>query len=79
MGATSNHYGDITAWIEKVIDSCTSPLHEEAVVNLIRLYVRKLKFDGKPKQLVWVIEKHLFNRLAGLDYRKITKNNAALN
>lgn len=73
MGATSNHYGDITTWIEKVIDSCTSPIQEEAAINLIRLYVRKLKFNDSPKQLVWVIEKHLLNRVASLDYRKITK------
>jgi len=24
MAATSNHYGDVAKWIEKVIDSCTT-------------------------------------------------------
>jgi hypothetical protein len=38
MAATSNHYGDVTNWIEKVIDSCETPSQEAAARRLVRQF-----------------------------------------
>ena len=38
MAATSNHYGDVTNWIEKVIDSCETSSQEAAARRLVRQF-----------------------------------------
>jgi hypothetical protein len=38
MAATSNHYGDVTNWIEKVIDSCETSSQEVAARRLVRQF-----------------------------------------
>jgi hypothetical protein len=38
MAATSNHYGDVANWIEKVIDSCETPSQEAAARRLVRQF-----------------------------------------
>jgi hypothetical protein len=44
MGATSNHYGDVANWIEKVIDSCETPLQEVTARKLVRLFEKKYSY-----------------------------------
>ena len=38
MGATSNNINDIAIWVEKVIDSCETPMQEVYARKLIRLF-----------------------------------------
>jgi hypothetical protein len=42
MASTSNHYGDIKNWIERVIDSCTNYDQEIVAEKLISLYDDRL-------------------------------------
>lgn len=65
MAATSNHIGDIGIWIEKVIDSCESPLHEigarHLVQNFEHLLLRK-KLDDEYEYYVRKLRKRLDNK-----------------
>jgi len=47
MASTSKHYGDVNKWIERVIDSCTTPLQECSVRRLIRLFGEDLERSGE--------------------------------
>lgn len=42
MAATSNHIGDIAIWIEKVINSCETPMQEIGARHLIQLFEKML-------------------------------------
>jgi len=44
MGATSNHYGDVANWVEKVIESCETPLQEVTARKLVRLFEKKYSY-----------------------------------
>ena len=44
MASTSNHYGDLAIWIEKVIDSCETPLQEATARKLVRLFQKKYSY-----------------------------------
>jgi len=48
MAATSNHYGDVANWIEKVIDSCETPSQEVSARNLVRLYEKQYSYLEYP-------------------------------
>jgi hypothetical protein len=48
MAATSNHYGDVANWIEKVIDSCETPLQEISARKLVRLYEQQYSYLDYP-------------------------------
>ena len=48
MAATSNHYGDVLIWIEKVIDSCETPLQEISARKLVRLYEQQYSYLDYP-------------------------------
>ena len=52
MASSSKHYGDVTNWIEKVIESCETPQQEIAARKLVRQFEilyrdidRELNFD----------------------------------
>lgn len=45
MASTSNHYGDVANWIEKVINSCESPQQEIAAQKLIRLFEKRIDVE----------------------------------
>jgi hypothetical protein len=48
MAATSNHIGDIGIWIEKVIESCATPLQEVSAGKLVSLFeARLIREDSK--------------------------------
>ena len=42
MGATSNHYGDISAWVEKVIESCETSKQAITADRLLRNFEDRL-------------------------------------
>jgi len=44
MGATSNHYGDVANWVEKVIDSCETSLQEVSARKLVSLYEKQYSY-----------------------------------
>lgn len=44
MGSVSNHYGDVSNWVEKVIDSCETPLQEISARKLVRLFEQKYSY-----------------------------------
>jgi hypothetical protein len=48
MAATSNHYGDVAIWIEKVIDSCETPSQEISVRKLVSLYEKQYSYLEYP-------------------------------
>ena len=48
MASTSNHYGDVANWIEKVIDSCETPAQELSARRLVRLYEKKYSYLEYP-------------------------------
>ena len=48
MASTSNHYGDVAIWIEKVIDSCETPLQEISARKLVRLYENQYSYLDYP-------------------------------
>ena len=48
MASTSNHYGDVANWIEKVIDSCETPLQEISARKLVRLYEKQYSYLEYP-------------------------------
>lgn len=48
MASTSNHYGDVANWIEKVIDSCETPLQEISARKLVRLYEQQYSYLDYP-------------------------------
>lgn len=81
MSATSNHYGDIILWIEKVIDSCTHPLHEKAARKLIRQF-EKYYTDSLDASTYTIISRELNQRLDDKFYSRIENqlnNNANTN
>jgi hypothetical protein len=48
MASTSKHYGDVAIWIEKVIDSCETPLQEISARKLVRLYEKQYSYLEYP-------------------------------
>lgn len=74
MAATSKHYGDIYKWIEKAIDSCTSPFQEIAVRKLICNFRNNLKQTGEVNlDTIHLMEDSLTYRLDEKKYSRIEK------
>jgi len=48
MASTSNHYGDVAIWIEKVIDSCETPSQELSARKLVCLYEKQYSYLEYP-------------------------------
>lgn len=72
MAATSKHDGDIALWIEKVIDSCTTPLQEMTARKLIRQFENKLSREESPSY--WYYSRILNDRLDFLYYDRVNKS-----
>ena len=51
MAATSKHHGDVTIWIEKVINSCETPLQELTARRLVRLF--ESQYQDIDRELGW--------------------------
>jgi hypothetical protein len=48
MTSTSNHYGDVAIWIEKIIDSCETLRQEATARKLVRLFEKKYSYLDYP-------------------------------
>ena len=57
MGATSKHHGDVANWIEKVINSCETPLQEVTARRLVRLF--ESQYQDIDRELDWSLSKKL--------------------
>ena len=71
MAAASKHESDIALWIEKVIDSCTTPLQEMTARNLIRQFEEKLSREESPSY--WYYSRILNDKLDFLYYDRLNK------
>ena len=63
MAATSNHWGDISIWIKKVISSMNDKKQYTAVQNLIFLLSDKMKKQGVELGLVHTVQHNLLHEL----------------
>jgi len=57
MAATSNHHGDVAIWIEKVINSCETPIQEIAARKLTQQF--ELQFRDIDRELNWELSRKL--------------------
>ncbi len=59
MGAKSNHYGDISTWIENIIESCETTKQTRTAFRLIRNFedtlIRKYPADYWPNYFYDII------------------------
>ena len=71
MGAQSNHYGDISTWIEKVIESCETSLQEVSARKLVRQF--ELQFRDIDRELNWELSRRLRDALDNKFYSRMDK------
>ena len=69
MGSISNHYGDVANWIEKVINSCETPLQEIAARKLIRLFEKRI--DVEAPELSFTYSRKLNDKLNTIKYTRL--------
>lgn len=69
MENRSTHYGDISKWIEKVINSCETYQQTFTVKNLVRNFRNKLMRDAPDKywntyqyEVIWPLEESIENK-----------------
>jgi hypothetical protein len=72
MASTSKHYGDVVNWIEKVINSCETPLQEVTAKKLI--YQFELQYREIDKELNFQLSRKLRNTLDQKFYTRLDKN-----
>ena len=71
MASTSKHYGDVVNWIEKVINSCETPLQEKTARNLI--YQFELQYEEIDIKLNFELSRKLRNQLNEKTYTRLDK------
>ena len=71
MAATSNHYGDVAIWIEKVIESCETSLQEVSARKLVRQF--ELQFKDIDRELYWELSRRLRDSLDNKFYSRMDK------
>jgi hypothetical protein len=71
MSATSKHYGDVTIWIEKVIESCETPLQEITARKLVRLF--ESQYVDIDRELDWSLSRKLRMSLDSKVYSRLDK------
>lgn len=69
MASSSNHYGDVANWVEKVIDSCKTPKHEIAARKLIQLFEDRIQIEAPDLYLHY--SRRLRNKLGDKTYFRI--------
>jgi uncharacterized membrane protein len=69
MENRSTHYGDVSNWIEKIIDSCETYQQTFTVKNLVRNFRNKLMKDAPDKYwntyqygVIWPLEESIENK-----------------
>jgi hypothetical protein len=77
MASTSNHYGDVANWIEKVIDSCETPLQEISARKLVRLYENQYSYLDYPvyRELCRRLQNKLDNKFYSRVENQLEQNN----
>ena len=77
MASTSNHYGDVANWIEKVIDSCETPLQEISARKLVRLFEKKYSYLEYPvyRELCRRLQNKLDNKFYSRIENELEQNN----
>ena len=71
MSATSKHYGDVTTWIEKVIESCETPIQEVTARRLVRLF--ESRYNDIDQELNWNLSRRLRSALDRKVYSRLDK------
>ena len=71
MAASSKHYGDVVNWIEKVIDSCETPLQELTARRLVRLF--ESQYQNIDRELDWSLSRKLRMSLDSKVYSRLDK------
>jgi len=71
MAASSKHYGDVVNWIEKVIDSCETPLQELTARRLVRLF--ESQYQNIDRELDWSLSRKLRMSLDSKVYSRLEK------
>jgi hypothetical protein len=71
MASTSKHYGDVVNWIEKVINSCETPLQEGTARKLI--YQFELQYREIDMKLNFQLSRRLRNQLNEKTYTRLNK------
>jgi hypothetical protein len=71
MASTSKHHGDVAIWIEKVINSCETPLQELAARKLTHLF--EIQYRDIDRELGWVLSRRLRDALDNKFYGRMDK------
>jgi hypothetical protein len=71
MAATSKHHGDVTIWIEKVINSCETPLQELTARRLVCLF--ESQYQDIDRELGWDLSRRLRVALDNKVYTRMDK------
>jgi len=71
MAASSKHYGDVVNWLEKVIDSCETPLQEVTARRLVRLF--ESQYQNIDRELNWDLSRRLRVALDNKVYARMDK------
>jgi len=71
MAATSKHYGDVVIWIEKVINSCETPIQEVTARRLVRLF--ESQYRDIDRELGWDLSRRLRVALDNKVYTRMDK------
>ena len=71
MASTSKHHGDVAIWIEKVINSCETPLQEIAARKLTQQF--EIQYRDIDRELNFSLSKKLRAALDNKFYSRIDK------
>jgi hypothetical protein len=71
MASTSKHHGDVAIWIEKVINSCETPLQEIAARKLTQQF--EIQYRDIDRELNFSLSKKLRAALDNKFYSRMDK------
>ena len=71
MASTSKHHGDVAIWIEKVINSCETPLQEIAARKLTQQF--EIQYRDIDRELNWELSRRLRDALDNKFYSRMDK------
>jgi hypothetical protein len=71
MASTSKHHGDVAIWIEKVINSCETPLQEIAARKLTQQF--EIQYRDIDRELNFSLSKKLREALDNKFYSRMDK------
>ena len=71
MAASSNHYADVANWVERVIDSCETPMQENTARKLVDLFEDRIAREVPDLYLHYAKRLHI--RLEDKTYNRIEK------